>query len=310
MSIAAKEGIDTMGVFDEGLSMVFSRLESFSVGDIIGIEEKFNIVTPDGVPIIGAMDRVSKIDDETILITDYKTSKYFYTDVELRQDIQLSVYDLVSSIMYPEFKRRLLSLDYLRGDPVYTYRTDYERVEFSKYIASLYKEMLEVEKSFRDGNTVHPSVNDMCVWCDFSDSCDSYQDIINTDHVVSKKLTSMTVEDLLDEYNSIKMKKRIIDEYDKKLKRFVMDKMNREEIDISNDSERLIIKQNKRKYFDPIKLHQFIPTNDFLELISGVDNTKLDKYLTEHPEYVDLARESCSMKYINPFVSKVKNKKK
>lgn len=301
--IAAEEGIENMVIYDDGLNMVLSRLDSFSVGQIIGIEEKFKVTTPDGVMVIGAMDRVSELNEDTVLVTDYKTSKYFYTDAELKEDIQLSMYDLVASLMYPDYKRIVLSLDYLRGEPVYTYRTYKERQAFSKYLLSVYQEMFKMEEKH-----AIPMLNDMCNWCDFNESCPAYIEALEGQQIFKKNLMEMTEEELVAEYAAIKSRKRIVDEHERKIKQFIMRRIETENKDVEGDGTVLYVRQNKRTSYDPHTLYKSMPLNDFLNAVS-LENRAVDQFLSSNPAEKAKVLETASVSYTSPFLSQRKSKK-
>lgn len=300
---AAEEGIENMVIYDEGLDMVMSRLDSFGVGKVIGVEEKFKVSTPDGVMVIGAIDRVSELDEDTILISDYKTSKYFYTDAELKEDIQLSMYDLVASMLWPDYKRIILSLDYLRGDAVYTYRTYRQRQTFSKYLLSVYQEMLKLEKK-----DAIPTINDMCNWCDYAESCPAYLEALDVQQVFSKKLDEMTDDELVAEYTAIKSRKRIVDEHEKKLKTFIMRRISSNEQNVENDDTVLYVRQNKRTTYDPHTLYKSMPLNDFLNAVS-IENRAVEAFMATNPSEKPKIIETASSSYTAPFLSQRKASK-
>ena len=135
-AVAVKEGIEDKLIHAEGKSLVKKRLDSFDLGKILGLEIEFgfkggdDVITREGVPLIGAIDKVVEIDDDTLLIVDYKTSRTAPTADQMKVDNQLSIYDLVASYKWPQYKRIILSLDLLRSEMLYTYRTPEEREEF------------------------------------------------------------------------------------------------------------------------------------------------------------------------------------
>ena len=135
--VSVREGIEDIIVHNEGRDLVTARLKDFMSGKkLLALEQNFgmgdgqDITTALGVPLIGSIDKVEEVDESTLLIVDYKTSKTIPDTDHLRNDIQLSIYDLVAKTLWPEYDRIILSLDMLRSEMVYTYRTDEEREEF------------------------------------------------------------------------------------------------------------------------------------------------------------------------------------
>jgi hypothetical protein len=295
--VAAKEGIADTSVYHEGLNMVLSRLGNFAMGDILTIEDKFSVTTNEGVMLTGAMDKVEALSEETILVTDYKTSKYFETSAELKSDIQLSVYDIVASIKYPDYKRIILSLDYLRGSPVYTYRTVEERAGFLEYMLAIYKEMLKLTK-----HKVAPTLNDMCPWCDFTDNCTAYQEALSSNTFIKKKPDEYSDEELVKNYLEVKSRKRILDTRERQLKDYILQKIKSTEQDVIGQGKCLYIRQNANTSYDPKVVFEHVPTKDFLKMVS-MSKKGVDAYLEKHPKGKDEIIEKSTKNYTSPFLA-------
>ena len=294
---AAKEGIQDLGVYDEGMSMVLEKMRGFEVGKIISVEDKFNVVTDDGVPIIGAMDKAVELNKDTVLIVDYKTSKYVYTQADMKNDIQLSIYDVVANIKFPQYKRIILCLDYLRSDPVYTYRSNRERKSFSQYLLAVYNEMLNLEEK-----NVEPSLNDMCNWCDFRNECPAYIEATKKDKVLKKKLESQDEDELIAEYLDIRSRKRILDNYEKRLKSYIIEKIKNDEKDLVGENNIIYIRQNPSTVYDPKIVYKFMPLNDFLKVVT-VSKRSFDKYVEDNPIDKSKIIETATKNYTNPFLA-------
>ncbi|RLI66487.1 MAG: hypothetical protein DRO67_01015 [Candidatus Asgardarchaeum californiense] len=302
--IAAREGIQNMSIYDDGLEMVLNRVDSFDAGTIITVEDRFKVTTPDGVIIIGAMDKVLELNDESLLVVDYKTSKYFLTPDELKADIQLSIYDLVASLKFPDYKRIILSLDYLRGEPVYTYRTVKERRTFAKYLLAVHNEMLKLEEK-----DARPTINDMCNWCDFKDSCSAYKDSVVEKSIFKKNLNEYDNDELVAEYLDVKNKARILYEYEKQLKTHIIQKINEEESDLIGSGKLMYIKQNGKVTYDPATIAKQVPKADFIKMVT-VRKKFVDEYLRAHPEVRPLVMETARKNFTSPFLAYRTLKKK
>lgn len=295
--IAAREGIEDPMIYHEGLRMVSNRLKNFASGKILTVEDRFNVTTPEGVILTGAMDRVEELEGGTLLVTDYKTSKYFETQDELKSDIQLSVYDVVAKIKYPDYSRIILSLDYLRGEPVFTYRTDSERAAFTDYMLAIYAEMLKFERE----NAV-PQLNDMCNWCDFTDNCTAYQEALAGKSFFKKKPEEYSDEELVKEYLDLKSRKRVLDNREKQIKQYIMTKINADEKDVIAAGKKIFIRQNSSTLYDPKTVHDVIPTNEFLEMVS-ISKKDVDDYMTKHPYVKPRIMETAKKSFTSPFLS-------
>ena len=295
--VAAKEGIADTNTYNDGLQMVLRRVKDFANGKILTIEDKFYITTDEGVMLTGAMDKVEELNEDTLLVTDYKTSKYYETTDELRSDIQLSIYDAVARMKYPVYKRIILSLDYLRGDPVYTYRTDEERSNFMNYMLAIYEEMLKLKQE-----KAVPILNDMCNWCDFTDNCVAYQEVLSGKSFIKKMPEEYNDEDLVKDYLDIKSRKRIVDNREKQLKGYILNKINSEGRDIVGKGKRIYIRQNANTLYDPTTVFNSVPIEVFLDVVS-ISKKELDNYLIKNPINKHKIMETAKRSYTMPFLS-------
>lgn len=296
-TVAAKEGLADTNIYHEGMQMVLSRVNNFANGEILTIEDRFRVSTDEGVMLIGAMDKVEALSDDTVLVVDYKTSKYFETSAELKSDIQLSVYDVVASIKYPEYKRIILSLDYLRGDQVFTYRTSEERRGFLDYMLAIYKEMLKLEKE-----DCTPMLNDMCNWCDFTDNCTAYQEALAGRSLLKKNPEEYDNEELVKDYLEVKSKKRIIDNRERQLKQYILEKIKTGEKDLIGQGKQLYIRQNSSVAYDVRSVYDALPLDDFLDVIR-VSKKSVDDKLMKYPAGKSKVVNSAKKNYTSPFVA-------
>jgi len=297
MEVAAREGIQDLGVYDEGLNMVLEKMRGFEVGKIVSVEDKFNVTTSDGVPIIGAMDKIIELNKDTILVVDYKTSKFVYTQAEMKNDIQLSMYDLVANIKFPQYKRIILTLDYLRSTSVYTYRTNKERKSFSQYLLAVYNEMLNLEEK-----DVKPALNDMCNWCDFRNECPAYIEASKNDKVIKKKLEEQNEDELVTEYLDIRNRKRALDNYEKRLKFYIMEKIKNDEKDLVGENNLIYIRQNPSTVYDPKTVYKSVPLNNFLKMVT-VSKRSFDGYVEDNPIDKSKIIETATRNFTNPFLA-------
>jgi putative RecB family exonuclease len=209
--VSIREGLGDFDIHLEGRELVASRLKKFLSGrKLISLETKFGfygktnyVVTKDGVPLMGAIDKVEEYDKDTLLIIDYKTSKTAPTSDQLRNDTQLSIYNYVARQLWPGYKRVILALDLLKSDIVYTYRTDEEREYFEEYLGVVYNAMVNfTEKEAK------PSINMFCPWCDFRDYCHAYEVACKKSEYEFMPVMSLSDNDLIAEWNVVKTQKK------------------------------------------------------------------------------------------------------
>jgi RecB family exonuclease len=94
----AASRLSGMDVFAEGFSIIREFVREQGVvnhRDVLAIEHEFHL--PVGCfEVLGYMDRVDCIDNETIEIIDYKSNYLLFTREELDSSLQMSLYELAA----------------------------------------------------------------------------------------------------------------------------------------------------------------------------------------------------------------------
>jgi RecB family exonuclease len=311
--VSVKEGISDHSIHEKGVELVKSRLKSFALGrKVVGLEIKFGmgkgshkVVTEEGVPLIGAMDKLVEIDADTLLVVDYKTSAIVPTADDLKHDVQLSIYDLTASIIYPQYKRIILSLDMLKFDPVYTYRTIEERKEFSKYLTTIHKEMTAfTEKDAK------PTLNIFCPWCEYREFCSEYEKTVKQSDYNFLKTVNMDPTEMFKEWRHVKNTMAILKGRERELTMLMQEKMREDEEQIDDGEKELYIRQNARSSFDPVAVAKCIPDyTTFATLVSNLNNKAVNKYAETNPALKAKLEEAKHTNYTAPFLA-VKNLRK
>lgn len=270
--LSVREGIDDMDTHEIGRQLVKNRINNFDLGNkIVSLEEKFgfpksqhpDLKTSSGIPLIGAMDKVVELDEETLLIVDYKTSKTSPTPEQLKSDLQLSLYDLVAQILYPQYPRVILCLDMLKADPVFSYRTPEQRADFADYLETVYKAMV----SFTEKDA-KPSMNIFCPWCDFREHCDVYMEAVTKSEYEFLPTVNLTNEALVTEWEQVKRTAKILDMRKRELDMVMIEKIKNLGSDLLADEKQVFIRQNARTNYDPQTVQKLVPYDDYVGMSS------------------------------------------
>jgi RecB family exonuclease len=279
MNSATAEGLESVNFYTDGKKMVSEFIDRFDPSEeVIDVERRFQLTTEDGVPIVGAIDKVVKINDDTIAIVDYKTARNALTPWELQEDIQLSMYDLAASIMWPEYKNRLLFLDYVRiNKRVSTYRTDDDRKTFNEFLGSVWLQMQKLNEEEVTG-----TVNSLCGWCDYKTYCPAYAAFLNSRTLELPPLSEMTDAEFLDQWISVADKKAILEARQRELKMIAHQRFMKGETIQANGRE-LYSTQQSRTNYDVEKVVELIPQDDLFSILT-VNKTRLDRYAKEDPD--------------------------
>jgi len=313
-AVAITEGITDKLIHAEGKRLVKKRLDSFDLGKILGLEIEFgfrgapDITTKDGVPMIGAIDKAVEIDDDTVLIVDYKTSKTAPTADQMKVDNQLSIYDLVASYKWPQYKRIILSLDLLKSEMLYTYRTPEERVEFEHYLKELHDQMSVFTK--RDAK---PQLNIFCPWCDYKEYCTAYEKACKRSDYKFQSATKLPEGELVQEWQDIKSIKKILEERDRELSMILMEKIKREETNPTWGDKEVYIRQNSRTNYDIGIISKIVPSDRLVKMVN-LNKKAVEEYAEDNPAARDLIRDAAQVNFTTPFLAtkkirKVKEKK-
>jgi len=309
--VSVREGIEEMGIHKEGIKLVTQRINDFDHGKILALEKIFgyndgkseDITTDEGVPLIGAIDKALEVDEDTLLIVDYKTSKTAPTVHQLKDDAQLSIYDLVASKLWPNYKRIILSLDMLRSNILYTYRTEEERQEFSKYLKEVYDQMVSLKKKDAKAH-----LNIFCPWCDYREYCGEYEKACKKSNYKFLRTAELDNEHLVKEWNNVRNVKRIIEGRERELSMIIMDKVRDSDDVLRIDNEEVYIRQNSRVTYDKDTVKEFTPYEDFAQLVN-LNKKAVENYLKDNPAIKDRVDATARVNYTSPFLATKKIKK-
>lgn len=311
--ISVREGMEDMEVKDEGKNLVKKRLNSFLAGrKIIGLEIKFGFWGKDGgkdvtsklgVPLIGAIDKVEEYNDDTVLIVDYKTSKTAPTVGQMKTDIQLSLYDLVARQLFPQYKRIILSLDLLKSNVLYTYRTDDQRNEFENYLKEVYDQMLVLKPE-----KVKATLNVFCPWCDFKDYCSTYQRACKKSDYNFLPIMKYSDQELVSEWEDVRSVKKILENRERELSMVMMEKIKRNNKNVNGSDKSVYIRQNSRTNFDLDTVLRIVPEDDFPSLVR-LNDKAVKTYMDLSPSVKETILETATTNYTSPFLASRKIKK-
>jgi len=162
-------------LFDEGRDMLAQYVSRHTEVDhlaILGVEQEFRI--PFGrLQLHGFIDRVDRVDAETVRIVDYKTNRLLFSKDEVEHDLQLSLYALVAGQLYPWAKKVQLAFEMLRHDLVLAAeRTDERLASARAYALAL------AERALHD-EVFTPRLGPNCAMCGHRQDCEAYQQVLS-----------------------------------------------------------------------------------------------------------------------------------
>jgi CRISPR/Cas system-associated exonuclease Cas4 (RecB family) len=170
----AAERLTGLHEFGEGIAMVraFARAQGVvDHRDVLAVEKEFRL--PVGrFTVLGFIDRVDRIDDETIEIVDYKTNRQLFTREEVDTSLQLSLYELAVRRIWPWAKKVRLTFAMLRHGIRQTTTRTPEQLEAALAYVDTLGQMTEAETDFP------ARVSSNCVHCDHRAHCPAYAEAL------------------------------------------------------------------------------------------------------------------------------------
>lgn len=170
----AAEQLAGVHEFGEGIAMLRAFVRAQGVvdhRDVLAVEKEFRL-SAGPFSVLGFIDRVDRIDDETIEVTDYKTNRQLFTREEVDTSLQLSLYEIAVRRMWPWAKNVRLTFAMLRhGVRMTTTRTEEQLAAALAYVETIGR-MTESATDFP------ARVSGNCVYCDHRAHCSAYADAL------------------------------------------------------------------------------------------------------------------------------------
>lgn len=183
-------GLTGVALYQEGRELLRAYAREVGLVDhmrTLAVEREFNLLLGPGVcrlvdatekpkwqlvedhfVVNGFIDRVDRVDAETVEVIDYKSGRLLFTRDELAGDLQMSIYALVAREMYPWARRVRMNFHMLRhGIAQATDRSEDDLQAVREYVLSL---GTRTERGPYD-----PKINTHCATCDHRVRCDAYR---------------------------------------------------------------------------------------------------------------------------------------
>ncbi len=294
MESATKNNLDDLALFEEGRNMLINRLDNVDPEEkVIGLELRFELETPNGTPFLGSIDKLIELDPETIVIIDYKTSRTALTQPEADTDIQLSMYDLAVSMMYPQYKTIISALDYLRLSDVVSHRTPEQRLMFVDFLDAVYKNILDTEKEDVEGN-----INTFCPWCDARSFCPQYTALVTDPDLVLEPLGALKDSDFVSAWDVTMSAKRIVDYRQRELKADAAERMKHTQ-NIKSNGREIYKTQQSRMSYDARTVFNIVGQDEYVRM-SSVNKSAVDRFARDNPQHTKELEDKASFSFMSP----------
>lgn len=171
----AKANLVGLEFFAQGVAILKQFVRDEGVLDpstVLATEKEFRLDIG-GFSVLGIIDRVNRIDDETVEIVDYKTNHQLFTRDEIDASLQMSLYELAARQLWPWAKKVRLTFWMLRhGLRQTTTRTADELEAAKAYVEAMGK---QTEAASEYPARVHSG----CTYCDHRSACPAYAEVLD-----------------------------------------------------------------------------------------------------------------------------------
>lgn len=312
---AIKVNIQERAAFDEGLNLLERYLWEMDLEPkVVGVELEFpeDFTTEEGVPLRGFIDLVEEVDEDTIRVRDYKTSRVPISWEEAQTDVQLSMYNEFVTSFFPQYSNVLLELDFVRlGKTVPSKRNSIQRSNFRKELVIYYKQIQDfIKKQSKKAATREKGfLNSYCGWCEARTSCPQYMVLLENHSPLKEPVQNMEFTSLREEYENNDFVMKAFKERNANIKLWLLQNLEFSEEVLRDEEKEVSIRQNSRREIDPLVVLKNFKIKDLLgdetgEPIITIRNKGLEAYFKNNPDPAlqEKIDQQTEVKWNNPSV--------
>lgn len=277
---APLKGVD---VYAEGIQLLrvyVAQQGAFDHTQILATELEFRIPVGE-FEIFGKIDRVDKLDDETIEVIDYKSNRVLFTHDEVEHNLQLAVYQLVVQRMFPWAKHVRLAFHMLRHRCVLqTERSPEQLDDVQDYLVAIGR---KTERS----QTYPAKLSRLCGWCDHRHLCDAYRTASDQGDAVLGEGNPNDMPALASLYERVSRLQGLLDKRKKDLAEQIKEHLkSHPELRVGGMTYRLITYENKSYPIDATvaklaKAFELKP-EEVAPKIAKVENASIAEFVKAH----------------------------
>jgi CRISPR/Cas system-associated exonuclease Cas4 (RecB family) len=265
--------------------------------EVLGIEVEMDMILPNGVPVIGYLDLVERIDEDTIRIRDWKTGNNPMTDEDLDKNIQAPMYIVGAKRLF-KAKNIEFVFDYIKFNEIpYTYTVN-DMKKFIKYLKGVFDGIKNT-----DPKKAESRVGSHCMFCAFQGQCPS-MDKARKGKIELSISDPRTFDEYIIALTHIDAMIKGLDVEKKRLRGLITGKMEEDDADsYENDGAKVKMQRNTYTNFNVDQIIKY--SKKYPELYPAIDvkKTVIDKALKSVPEEVkDDIESSATTGYSKPFI--------
>lgn len=299
--------------YKDMLSDYIQRVQHDDI-QIIGIEYEFETEI-DGIPLTGTIDRIDRIDEDTIMVIDYKSNMMPFSRADVDESIQFHQYAMALNTPKLKkevggFKHVICRYEMLRhGYPQDRVFHDIDNNEdiknYTEWVTLLYKKIME-------GTDREPSINQYCAFCSIRGNCEAYQAMIVEE--IPHTNPEMDLNEIVGAMERLALQRKSVEKEYKNVQSIIKAKISEHDGSIGI---------NDREYYASAKKVDSYNTQDIIRILtmqglSGsfadvfkVNTAGLKQVVKENPHIADKVESVREDNYYSPQIMsrKIKSKK-
>lgn len=276
---------------------------------VLALERQFEVEV-NGVPLSGTIDRIDRVDEDTIRIIDYKTNQRPWTKDELENSIQFKMYALALFALqdeqgeYGPFDRIICTYEMLRlGIRQEIVLTREDLADFAGWLKIIWDKILS-------GVDREPRINQYCGHCALRFKCPAFREAIEGPPMFDYE--TLNVDALDEERERLTNIKKLVDQRLREIDEIIKTM-------IAESSSGTVV-LNGNEYSVRSTPRYTYPAHAVADVMSGaglahlfldtvsVSNTQLKRVLKDHPEVLERLDEHKEVTYTSPSIVKRKVK--
>lgn len=254
----------------------FWELHSADFRMPVAVEHLFYIDV-DGVKLRGYIDRIDKLDSGGLSIVDYKTSQQLFTKEYLKNDLQLTLYQLaIQEMWYLPVEK--LTLYHLRSNtPCTSAARDTKQLDEARRL------VVEVAESITRQR--FPAVENPFCPCDFAEHCPYYRHKYMTSETEAGevgRLQGAALEEAIEDYASLQGQIKELELKLKEKRQAIIDFCQAEEVTRVYSREHAITcKLVDKTGFDEEEVKALLEPEALWPRVLGLDRARLEQLIAD-----------------------------
>ena len=212
----------------------YKRYSPFDSDITIGTEVSlnFSLDEDNNYRMRGYIDRLSRAEDDTYEIRDYKTSAHLPGQQDMDKDRQLGLYQIGVQKRWPDITNVRLIWHYLAFDTeLVSYRT-------TQALSSLAQDTKQLIDEIESTEEFPPKESRLCEWCEYPDLCPRRKHIFKVEALPVNEYLNEPGVVLVNKFADLKDKDSEIKVEMEKLKEAILDYARREDVEVIKGSDR------------------------------------------------------------------------